>query len=241
MHASAAAESLLALRTDIGGLKATVADSRDERAQYLGRIKMLEDDLKESRKEVRSLRPLPAAALDIIVLPHEDVQIVSVVTDGAESLPAEGFYRDTEVHFQRLPDKGLERIPRIVKIYEQMAGVALVQELFGVVDSDGITLAMMASMRGHKCIEVATKEGLFGSMDEVDVLRFAYELAATVSALHTAGLIVKVISDRSVYVTRSEGHSIRPKLTGLDQARAVGSSAWCLAVMVHHFILDLLR
>jgi len=51
----------------------------------------------------------------------------------------------------------------------------------------------------HLSIQTAVLEDRLSNLSDVQKLRFAYELAATVSALHESDVLVKVISDHSVY------------------------------------------
>jgi len=207
----------------VSSVKNAVADTSTERVQYLGRINTLEGELEESRREARSLRPLSGPALQITTLPDPDVQVTKTAPDGPSSaaLPLEGIFNGKPVEFKKLQTSSMDRFPRIKKVYERIAGIALVQELFRIVESNGTELVMMESMSAHQQIESVVKEGSFASLSSTHVLRYAYELAATVSALHAAGLVIKVISDQSVYVEKQEDGSIRPKLARLDQARAV--------------------
>ena len=206
------------MKTDVTSLTATVGATTAERAQYLQRIKALENTLDESRKAERSLKPLASPTISTIVLPHVDVEITSDEIDGEQSLSLVGKFRGSLVTFERVPHQSPEKV---VNIYEQISQVALVQELKGIVEYEGKLFAMMASMEPHPPVEKAIQDGIFSSMDSVDVLRYIYELAATVSALHAAGLLIKVISDRSVFVVRGSNGMVRPKISNLDQARAV--------------------
>ncbi|KAK5987853.1 hypothetical protein PT974_11987 [Cladobotryum mycophilum] len=199
-------ESLLALRVDVADVRDAVQDTGTERAQFLDRIRALETDLRRSHEERRLLQQAEhnrarSYSPDVIVLPHSDV-IVKTWENYVQgmAIPATGVYLGTPVVFELIHHSNFDKVP---------------------LEHGGSRLAMMESMESHVPLAVAISDGTFDNAGPARVLRFVYELAATVSALHVAGLLIKVLSDESVFVERLADGSIRPRLSQLHQARAI--------------------
>lgn len=85
----------------------------------------------------------------------------------------------------------------------------------------GIKYAVMQSLQNYQSIANAIENGLLTRTSVLERLRFAYDLSATISALHHNGLLVKSLSDESVFVDITPTGYIRPLISELKSARDV--------------------
>lgn len=156
--------------------------------------------------------------LDMIDLPDNRVEILE--SDPTGQLQ-HGKYHDRYVRFERIHRDPRDQLARVVGLYRQMGDVAQVQKLFAIVENQSIKYALMEDMSGDDSIAKAIESGRWTALTQSEKFRIAYDLAATISALHAAGVVVKVIADHSVYLQRTPDGLLRPKLTNLRHARAV--------------------
>lgn len=216
-----ATRHLIDMQANITELRRTTEQTNDQRTEHLSRIHELEAEISKFHRESRSLRPLQQRQLYLITESHPDLDIQSRVTVAGVEEPLSGQYKGHKVTFEKIVHKNFERLPHIVQIYEKMTGVALVQDFYALAEIDGMKYALMEDINSYPSIETAVTSGTLWSYTGLQLLRFAYELVTTVSALHEAGVIIKCISTTSVVVVDVGDGKVRPKLTGLSQARMV--------------------
>ena len=80
---------------------------------------------------------------------------------------------------------------------------------------------MMESLEDKPTLATAINDGLLSNLSFSQKLRFAYELASTVSALHSASIVVKVLSDTTVHIAFDADDRGFPIISGLENAREV--------------------
>jgi hypothetical protein len=216
-----AAHVLKNMQTDMLELKTVAKETNVQRAQFLDRIRDLEVELSRFQRDSRSLIPLPPVPLDFVTIPDPDLEISTKIAVAGVEEPQSGLYKGKKVTFEKIIHKNFERLPHIVQIYQQMGNVALIQELYALADFQGSKYALVEDVESYRCIEDAATEGKLSEYTELQKLRFAYELATTVSTLHQAGVLLKSLSDTSIVIVEMGESNIRPKLTGLSQARMV--------------------
>ncbi|KAM5349063.1 hypothetical protein ACJ41O_008886 [Fusarium nematophilum] len=209
-----------AMQSQLVQLEVAASDYSSERTQFLDRIRELETDLSKSHQLMRSLTPLPPIALDVVTLPSPSLRVLTSQVISGATIPSTGDYQGQRVTFEKIVHRQFEKLPHIVQIYQQMGNVALVQQLYAIAEIDGSKYAVMEDMQCHQSIEDAAASGRLPSMPELSRLGFMHELATTVSTLHRAGILIKSLSHVSVYIVETNG-IIRPRLTGLSQARAI--------------------
>jgi hypothetical protein len=217
---SKAVTTLLAMKTDLVTLKTSIDDNTSERQQFMNHFQELDRVLEARRQEQRSLGPLELTKLNVIALPDERVIIEKRDRDSA---PIDGNFDGQPVYFERVQITG-DRLPRLVKIYRQIGDVALVQKLLGIAEINEKQYIMMQNLKSYPSIEDAIQDQSLGAVPYLQKLRFAYELSATVSSLHQNGLLVKVLSDVTVFVEKTPEEDIRPLLSDLKSARDVSKS-----------------
>jgi serine/threonine protein kinase len=114
------------------------------------------------------------------------------------------------------------RSPRLLRIYKQISDIALVQRLHGVIEDDSaMKFAILEDLSEHDNIAKFIRKSLGERIPPMQKLRFAYELAATLSSLHESRILVKTISDHSIYVKNPDPQSWTSVISELDQAREV--------------------
>jgi serine/threonine protein kinase len=204
------------MKSKLDDIGQTVQHNEAERSKFLDQIKALEIEIKASQEV--SLRQIPHLPLDVIDLPDNRVEILESDPSGQ---PQQGKYYDRYVRFERIHRDPRDQLARLVGLYRQMGDVALVQKFFAIVENQGIKYGLMEDMSGDDSIAKAIESGRWTALTQSEKFRIAYELAATISALHAAGVVVKVIADHSVYLQRTPDGLLRPKLTNLRHARAV--------------------
>lgn len=208
-------------------MKDTATNTANERTQFLRHISDLENELQSAREEARSLKQTPPHLENLQSMRTYDISDSDISVSewrnhrSMSRIPSFGTYRGLPVKFELIRRNDFENIPRIVRVYKRIADVALVQAFYGILKFEDQHLAIMGSMEAHKPLSQAIADHTFEEAGSVFTLRYAYELAATVSALHAAGLVIKSLSDMSVFVEKSRDGTLRPRLTQLDQARAV--------------------
>ncbi|RSL84294.1 hypothetical protein CEP51_004000 [Fusarium floridanum] len=212
---------LTTMQSQLVQLELVANDHDAERSQFLDRIRGLEADLTKSQQLMRSLVPLPPIGLDIVTLPDPRVAILSTEAVDGATVPITGEYQGLRVTFEKIAHTHFEKLPHVVQIYQQMGNVALVQQFYAIVELDGSKYAVMEDMASHQSIQEAATTGRLATISELQGLRFIHELATTVSTLHRVGILIKSLSHLSVCIVETADGNIRPRLTGLSQARAI--------------------
>jgi hypothetical protein len=210
----------VAIKTELTELKGSIANTSAERTQHLGRIQLLEHELQQARMESQSLKPIDQQLLNVINLPQATIQILE--TDGSyQDVPKYGSYDGVAVVFEKIVHNSLDRLPRIVQLYQQIGTIALVQHFLGIAKYQGVKYALMEDLRGYESVGAATATGNKLALGRAEKIRFMYELAATVSSLHEARILVKTMSDETVYLRKHQKNRVRPLISNLSHARAV--------------------
>ncbi|RYP58404.1 hypothetical protein DL769_008968 [Monosporascus sp. CRB-8-3] len=208
--------SLRSIDTRLNALSLSVEEAKGHRQSFLDTIATLKQEMKLLHQQ--SLRQnSPLLPLDFIELPHPDVVITRFNNDGK---PSYGKYCDVLVCFERIHRPPADNLGRIVRVYRLIGDVALVQRLLAIAEYQDVKYALMEDMSRDKTLAEKVTSNPWSNVTQVEKLNLAYELAATVSALHAAHVVIKVLSDKNVYIQETEGH-LRPKLTNLRKARAI--------------------
>jgi serine/threonine protein kinase len=113
-------------------------------------------------------------------------------------------------------------VPRLISIYAMLSRSVNVQRLFGVFHDPSGDYAVMEDLEGSPFVLLskALSDNQIAGSTRTQRLRLCYEIALTVAYLHSVNIVVKVISDTSIYLRNSDTGFI-PVLTNLGQARAV--------------------
>ncbi|KAF4629037.1 hypothetical protein G7Y89_g9110 [Cudoniella acicularis] len=214
------AKALRSLATQMSQVQLSQNAGSDDRKILLEGIQRLQIDVRDSRREIMSLRPMEQPSLDIILLPDSRVKVTELST---ESKPLHGLFENSSISFEEIvaSSKISAGLPRIVKLYRDMSDVAQIQRLYGIVRDKGILYAIMEDMSEHLSLESAILQGTLSGLQRIQKIRIAYETAATVSALHESGILIKVISDNTAHLERHPDGRIRPKLAQLGHARRI--------------------
>jgi len=113
-----------------------------------------------------------------------------------------------------------EEAPRIILNYSRLSISLHVQRFFGIfTDSTGDYAVMEDLTRAHR-LQDALKDVRFVSSSSRQKLRLCYEIANTVAFLHSVELVVKVISDSSIYIVYKDTEML-PIFSDLESARSV--------------------
>lgn len=216
LASESAAGTLAKLQEDLHSVKYTLQDDANDRKVFIDHVKDLEAEVQASRQEVRSLRPLKAPSLQIVPFPNPAI----IIEEYMAGDPFSGTFDNKAVIFKKIMNT-LQRLPRLVKIYEKISNIARVQQLYAVALIDSHQYALMQKLEVDRTLSSAIKSRDLSRSSLSHRLAFAYELAATVSALHSSGLLVKIISDMTVIVQRGPQDQILPLLSGLENAREV--------------------
>jgi hypothetical protein len=197
-------------------VKDTLQNDVEDRKVFITHVKELEAGLQANKQEVQSLRPLKAPPLQTVPFPSPHITI-----DQYESgQPYSGTFDHKPVLFQKMLGIS-QRLPRLVQIYEKIGSIARVQQLYAVSSVETQLYALMQKVEDDRRLGSMIKSEEMCEMSFAHRLSFAYELAATVSALHGSGLLVKVISDMTISVQEGPQGQILPLLSGLGNAREV--------------------
>jgi hypothetical protein len=222
-------QELKSMQENMTSLRVTNAEGNEQRAQFLDRIRSLEAEISGFQRDARSLTPISSTSLDLVTIPNPDLQITMTINIAGEEVPRLGVYKGLNIAFEKIVHKNFERLPQIVRIYQQIGTVALVQQLHAIALLGGTKYALMENVESLLSIEDAAANGNLAKYTKLQRLRFAHELTTTVSCLHEAGVLIKCLSDTSILIVASDD-GIRPKLTGLAQARAVSSMVASLEI-----------
>lgn len=190
--------------------------------QLLDKFQQLQADSAAIRHEVRSLRPLDHGNLEVLSMSGSAA--LSVTDRKSDGKPLRGEYQGNPVLLQEIlrSNSVSDGLPRVVRLYRDMAEVAQIQRLYGVAEESGVLFAVVEDMDRHIRLAQALEDGTIAHMTRIQKLRVAYELASTVAALHRAKIVIKVLSDTTTYLERllPDGY-IRPRISDLGHARRV--------------------
>jgi hypothetical protein len=198
--------------------------ARDSK-QILESIQQLRDDVLKSRREKLSLLPLPPAQLESISISTPTIHVSESSSHGN---PLKGTFNGNPVTFQEIINKeGVsDGLPRVVKLYKEMADVAQIQTLYAIAEKEGKLFAIMEDMAvRYTNLSDGVATGTITKLSRLQKLKIAYEIAATLSALHRSGILVKVLSDVTVHFEQLPDGGMRAKLSELDHARRVSCAS----------------
>lgn len=124
-----------------------------------------------------------------------------------------------------IPLKTLYRqeTPRLILNYSYLSNALHVQKFFGVFQDATGKYAVMEDLKNQEhtiALQDAFQNIGFSSATLQNKLRLCYEIANTVAYLHSVDMIVKVISDSSIYV-RFGDNDILPVFSNLESARSI--------------------
>ena len=215
-HSSAAIVALSSMQSELQALHDSVGNDLSERQKLLIQVQKLDEALEERKQEEKSLYPYVSTnTLRIITLPDP-----RVVIDTSQTSRLTGTFNLEPVAFEKISNPE-DRLPRTVKIYNQIGDIALVQKLYGITQVNGVKYAMMQNLQRHQSVADAIEDHSFHSIPFLSRLIFAYELSATISAMHQTRLLVKTLSDETIFVEKTATERIRPLLSDLKSARDV--------------------
>lgn len=109
---------------------------------------------------------------------------------------------------------------RHVEIYKRISVGALVQSFYGIHERSGKKYAVMEDLRKELTLSRAIEANLLPD-DLQTRIRIAYELANTLAYFHSAGILVKSLSDDTVVLRKLVDGTFQPCLTNLETARMV--------------------
>jgi serine/threonine protein kinase len=116
-----------------------------------------------------------------------------------------------------------EDTPRLILNYSSLSNSLHVQKFHGVFEDSTGKYAVMEDLEQHEAVftfgDVFQREE-FLSTPLRRKLRLCYEVANTVAYLHSVNLVVKVISDSSIFV-RFKNDDFLPVFSNLEFARSV--------------------
>lgn len=208
--ADAAVRDLQSMHHEVKALKQSVSNDLPERKKYLEQVGLLTYELSaQTRSAGSKASPL--------WLDARDSRLRILQRAGAE--PISGSFDGNTIIFMRIGTL-YKDLDHITKIYKMIGDIALVQRLFGLVEIDGAHYAVMQDLNGFNNLAEMTATEDFSGFSNMTKLRFLYELAATLSALHSSHLLVKSLSDQTVFIDASHGEP-RPLLSNLPAARDV--------------------
>ena len=207
-------DSVGRLNTDLDSIKHTIQEDSNDRKTLLDNVAELIDEVKASRQEARSLRPLETPSLQILTYPDPRV-VIEPFTDKPEL----GKFCELPVIFKKI---GIPtNANRLIRVYEKIGHIARVQKLHAVVEFRDARYALLQNVGPNRSVAQVVNSQTLDEYTFKQRLSFAYELAATVSTIHSADLLIKVISDTSVKIDSTPDGGIYPLLSELDQAREV--------------------
>ncbi|KAF2476012.1 uncharacterized protein BDR25DRAFT_89864 [Lindgomyces ingoldianus] len=217
---SEAADALRSLATEMNEMRDAREEDGKDRKAMLEKLRQLQDDVSESRRNILSLKPLPNTTLNIVSVPDPSIFVSKESADGK---PIKGTFKGSQISFHEVIDKrGVsDGLPRVVKLYRDMTEIAQIQTLYGIVEIDGSLYAAMEDMAQHMSFADALETGFIAKLSRLQKLQIGHEIAATLSALHRAEIIVKVMSDVTTHLETMPDGSIRAKLSGLRSARRI--------------------
>jgi len=118
-----------------------------------------------------------------------------------------------------------EETPKLILNYSCLSASLHVQRFFGVYRDNTGQYAVMEDLQrelGVFTLKDAFREIGFTSSSSQRRLRLCYEIANTVAYLHSVNLVVKVISECSIFI-RFKKNEMLPIFSNLESARSVKS------------------
>lgn len=115
-------------------------------------------------------------------------------------------------------------VPRLLSIYSTLSHSVNIHQFFGVFADGTSHYAVMedVSDSGVYLLQHALSNRKIAETSRIQKLRLCYEIALVVAYLHSVNIIVKVISESSIYVREIRGELI-PVISNLEQARQVSA------------------
>ena len=114
--------------------------------------------------------------------------------------------------------------PRLITIYAEISRYVNIQRLYGVFRDSSCHYSVMEDVEGESSPFVILKEALTNGMitnaSRIQRLRLCNEIALSVAYLHSLKIVVKVLSDSSIFVREVNGDFI-PVTANLEHARLV--------------------
>ncbi|KAH0566340.1 hypothetical protein GP486_000276 [Trichoglossum hirsutum] len=217
---SKATDALRSLTTEMNEMRDAKGEDEKDRKAMLEKLRQLQDDVSESRRNILSLKPLPNTILNIVSISDPSI---CVSKESADGKPIKGTFKRSNISFHEVIDKkGVsDDLPRVVKLYRDMTEVAQIQTLHGIFEKNGSLYAAMEDMAQHTSLADALETGLIAKLSRLQKLQIGHEIAATLSALHRAEILVKVMSDVTTHLNIMPDGSIRARLSGLQSARRI--------------------
>jgi len=122
-------------------------------------------------------------------------------------------YRDSEIG-------GVPGLPRIAHIYERISKRVQFQRFWGIYEAAGTRYSIMEDVSSSVKLCSAIEHQQAPSL--INKLRIAYEIANAMAYLHQVGMLLKSLTDATVYLKVVNGVT-KPIITGLESARQVCS------------------
>jgi hypothetical protein len=200
----------------IEDLQTSIVYDNDTRQEFLASVSSLGRELENSTREIRSLKEVNWTYDQLIPINDKRLRLDPVSALGDTG----GIFDGRRVMLKKVQaDTG--RSPRLVRIYKQISDIALVHRLYGVTEDESATkFAILEDLSKYDTVAKFIRIPPGGHVPTMPRLQFAYELAATLSSLHESRVLVKTISDHSVYV-KNQSQSWTPIISDMDQAREV--------------------
>lgn len=212
--------ALKSLMTQLGEIQDAQGSESADLKELLGKFRQLQVDTVAIKNGVQALRPNEHATLEVLNITGSGLSVTERAADGK---PVRGLYEDKHVFFQEIlrSNKISDGLPRIVKLYRDMTDVAQIQRLYAVAEESGTLYAVMEDIGRYTRLTEALVDGTIGRMTRIQKLREAYELTSTVAALHRASIIIKILSDTTIYLETLQDGCFHPLLSDLGHARRV--------------------
>lgn len=110
-----------------------------------------------------------------------------------------------------------------LSIYKNLSGTASIQKLFGVYSTDQSMYAVMEELESDGSPFLRLDKALTSSVSKLSRTRkilLCQEIASVVWYLHSLNYVVKIISDKCIFV-RERNDTLVPVFTNLEFARSV--------------------
>ena len=120
-------------------------------------------------------------------------------------------YRDTGIG-------ALPNLPRIAHIYNRISARVQLQGFYGIYETAGRKYSIMEDLSSWPTLSSSIQQVAIPSL--LTRLRMAYEIANTMAYLHQVGMLLKSLSDATVYLKVVNGEE-KPIITDLESARLV--------------------
>ena len=126
-----------------------------------------------------------------------------------------------DVVFNKYRDTGIGAVPglpRIAHIYERISKRVRFQRFWGIFEKSGERYSIMDDISSSEKLCSAIEHREVPSL--VNRMQIAYEIANAMAHLHQVGMILKSLSDATIYLKVIQGVTI-PIITDLESARLV--------------------